>query len=103
MEDMRRVNKENYTGKYCDDVAVLGPIIALHNQLVSPGNEGKAVIMVKGFGDVLAKGVASAAGGDAPAAAVVGIGPKKVAHGTLMWHFLDAVKGFDVVERVNAG
>lgn len=43
----------------------------LHNQLVSSGDQGKAVGMVKCLGYILAKGVAGPPGGDAPAPTVI--------------------------------
>ena len=42
-----------------------------HDKLVSTGNKGKTIGMVEGFRDVLAEGVASTSGGDAPASTVV--------------------------------
>lgn len=47
------------------------------------GHKREAVGVIEGLRDVLAEGVASASGRDAPAAAVVGIRPQQVTHGTL--------------------
>lgn len=55
----------------------------LHNQLVGTGHKREAVGVVEGLRDVLAEGVAGATGRDAPAAAVIGVGPQQVTHGTL--------------------
>ena len=74
----------------------------LHDELVGARDEREAVVVVEGLGDVLAEGVARAAGRDAPATAIVRIGPEEVAHGALVRHLLDAVEGADVVEGVYA-
>ena len=58
--------------------------------------------MVEGLGDVLAEGVSCASGRDAPAPAVVGVGPEQVAHGALVGHLLKAVQRTDVVQGVDA-
>jgi hypothetical protein len=55
----------------------------LHNQLVSSGDQGKAVGMVKCLGYILAKGVAGPPGGDAPAPTVIWVWPQQVTHGAL--------------------
>lgn len=55
----------------------------LHNQLVGTGHKREAVGVIEGLRDVLAEGVAGATGRDAPAAAVVGVRPQQVTHGTL--------------------
>lgn len=68
-----------------------------------PGNQRQTVVVVEGLRDVLAERVARTTGRDAPAAAVIGVGPQQVAHGALVGDLLDAVKGTDVVERVDAG
>lgn len=55
----------------------------LHDQLMGAGHQREAVGVVEGFRDVLSEGVAGAAGGDAPPAAVVGVGPQQVTHRAL--------------------
>ena len=59
------------------------PVIAFHDELMRSRHQSEAVGVVKRFRDVLAKGVARPAGGDAPAAAVIGVGPEQVTHGAL--------------------
>ena len=56
-----------------DDVAVLRPVVTLHDQLMGSRNERESVILVEGLRNVLAKSVASAAGRYSPSAAVVGV------------------------------
>jgi hypothetical protein len=51
----------------------------------------------------VAKGVAGASGRDAPAVAVIGIGPQQVAHWTLVRHFLETVESAYVIECVDGG
>lgn len=59
--------------------------------------------MVERLRDVLTECVTSTTGRYSPTTPVVGIRPEKVAHGPFVWHFLNAVKRPDVIERVNAG
>ncbi|KAB8364839.1 hypothetical protein FH972_024702 [Carpinus fangiana] len=90
-------------GEDGDDIPILAPVVALHDQLMCARDEREAVVVVEGLGNVLAKGVAGTSGRDAPAAAVVGVAPQQVTHGAFVGHFLYAVEGADVVEGVNAG
>ena len=70
---------------------------------MSSCNSLKIVFHNELLGDVLAEGVACTAGGYAPAASVVGIGPEEVAHGSFVRHFDYAIDSFDLVEGVEAG
>eukprot|EP01136_Pigoraptor_vietnamica_P039277 Opistho-1_new@9865 len=83
------------------DIPVVAPVVTLHDKLVGARHECKAVIVVERLRNVLAERVAGAARRNAPAAPVVGIGPEKVAHGTLVGDLLDAIKRPNVVERVD--
>ena len=65
------------------NLPIMTPIVPLHDELMRPRHEREPVGVVERLGDVLTEGVAGATGGYAPAASVVGIGPQKVAHGTL--------------------
>lgn len=67
------------------------------------GNQRNAIVVVEGLGDVLAEGITSTTGGDAPSAAVIGVGPEEIAHGSLVRNLLDAVEGADVVQGIYAG
>ena len=51
----------------------------------------------------LSERVSCSSGRDAPAAAVVGVGPQQVAHGPLVRHLLHAVQLAHVVQRVDGG
>ena len=62
---------------------IVTPVVSLHDELVGPGDEREPVGVVERLADVLAEGVAGAAGRDAPATAVVGVGPQEVAHRAL--------------------
>lgn len=84
-----------------DHVAFLRPVEAVHDELVRARHEREAIVVVERLRDVLTKRVAGTARRDAPATAVVRVGPQQIAHGTLVRHFLDAVDGADVVERVD--
>ena len=84
-------------------IAVVTPVVALHDELMRPGYEGESVGVVERLGDVLAESVARSTGGDAPAATVIGVRPQQVAHGSLVRDFLNAVESPDVVEGVYRG
>ena len=57
--------------------------------------------MVELLRDILTEGISGTSGGDAPAAAIIGIGPEEIADGSLMRHFLDSVELSDLVEGVD--
>lgn len=54
-------------------VPVLGPVVALHYQLMGTSDESQAIVMVESFRNVLAKGVASATRRYSPSTAVIGV------------------------------
>lgn len=89
-------------GKYRDNVSVLAPVVALHDQLMGSGDQGQAVVVVESLADVLSEGVASTSGAYSPTASVVGVTPEQIAHGALVGHFLDSVESADVVEGIDA-
>jgi hypothetical protein len=64
-------------------------------------HQSQAVVVVEGFGDILAECVSSASRGDSPSASVVGVTPEQVTHRALMGHFLDAIKRPDVVKGID--
>jgi hypothetical protein len=66
-------------------------------------HQRQAVVVVERLRDVLAECVAGTTRGYSPTAPVIGIRPEKVAHGPLVWDFLNAVERPDVVEGVDAG
>lgn len=72
-------------------MAVLRPVVPLHDELVRARNQRQPVVVVERLRYVLAEGVTRAAGRDAPAAPVIRVGPQQVAHGALVGHLLDAV------------
>ena len=75
----------------------------LHYKLMGSRDQRQRVVVVKGLRDVLAKGVTGSSRGNAPAAAIVGIRPQQIAHGSLVGYLLNAVQGANVVQRVNGG
>lgn len=69
----------------------------LHNKLMRPRHQGEAIVMVERFGYVLTECVARSTWRYTPAAAIIGIRPQKITHGTLVRNFLDSVNASDVV------
>jgi hypothetical protein len=57
--------------------------------------------MVELLRNILAKRVPGTSGRDAPAAAVIGVGPQEIANGSLVRHLLDSVKLSDLVKSVD--
>lgn len=88
--------------EYRDDISVLTPVVALHDQLMGSGDQRQTVVVVESLADVLAESVTSTSGTDSPTASVIGITPKQIAHGSLVGHLLDSVERTDVVQRVDA-
>lgn len=70
---------------------------------MSPGNQRQAIVVVERLRDVLAKRVAGTTGRDSPTAAIVGVRPEQIAHGSLVGNLLDPVESTNVVECVDAG
>jgi len=86
-----------------DDVPFVGPVVPVHDKLVSPGYSYETIRMVEILRDVLAERVPCSSGGDTPAAPVVRVRPEKVTDRSFMRHFLDSVQLLDLLEGVNAG
>ena len=59
-----------------DNVFLMTPIVPFHDELMCSRHECQPVVMVELLGDILAEGVARAAGTDAPTATIVGITPQ---------------------------
>lgn len=87
--------------KYRDDIAIVAPVVAFHDQLVRPRNEAQPIRSVKLLGNILAKGITGAAGADAPTTAIVGIRPQQVTHGALVRNLLHTIETPNLIECVN--
>jgi len=70
---------------------------------MSTRHQGQAVVVVERLRDVLTECVTRTTGGYSPTAPVIGVRPKKVAHGPFVGNFLDAIKRSDVVKCIDAG
>ena len=57
--------------------------------------------MVELLRNILAKRVPGTSGRDAPAAAIIGVGPQEIANGSFVRHLLDSVKLSDLVKSVD--
>ena len=85
-----------------DHIPVLTPIVALHDQLVSPCDQGQTVVMIECLGYVLSECVACTSRTDSPTTSVIRITPQQIAHGPFVRYLLNSVQRADVVECVNA-
>lgn len=86
-----------------NNVSILTPVIALHDELMRSCNQCQAVIVVECFRDVLAERVTCTSWTDAPATSIIRVTPEEIAHGTFVRNFLDSVERADVVEGIDAG
>eukprot|EP00166_Cyanidium_caldarium_P005904 ctg_754.g447 len=84
-------------------IAVVAPIVTLHDQLVGARNQRQAVGAVEQLRNVLPERVAGAARRYAPAAAVVGVGPQQITHRALVRHLLHPIQRPDLIQRVHRG
>jgi len=78
----------------------VGPVVALHHQLVRPHDELEPVGAIEALGDVRAKGVARAPGAYPPSKTVVRVGPHEVANGAFVRHFLHPLEPQDLIHVV---
>lgn len=60
----------------CDDVALVSPVVSVHDQLMGTCDSGQPVRVVELLGDILTERVTSSSGGDTPTTAVIGIRPQ---------------------------
>jgi hypothetical protein len=86
-----------------DNIPVLTPVVALHNQLMRSCHQGQAIVVIEGLGNVLTKGVACTSWTDTPSTTVIRVTPQQITHGTLMRHLLDSVERSDVVKGIDTG
>jgi len=83
------------------DILIMHFGVTVHGQLMGSGDLGETVGVIELLRDLLAEEVPGSSGGDAPGGGdVVGIGPEKVAHGSLVRHLLLSLEGTDRVQSV---
>ena len=70
---------------------------------MSARHQSEAITMIKSLGNILSKSVTGTTRRDTPTSPVVGVGPQKVTHGTLVGYLLKTVQSANVVQSVNAG
>lgn len=85
------------------DILLVAPIVALHDQLMCSGNQGKPIGLVELFGNVVTKRIASSSGGYSPTVSVIRIGPKQVAHRAFVGNLLNSIQRSNMIERVDGG
>lgn len=79
----------------------MGPVVAVHDQLMSSGDQLQIVGVIELLRNVLSKGVAGTSRRDTPATSVIRIGPKKIADRTFVGNLHDTIKLLDLVKGVN--
>lgn len=81
----------------------MAPVVALHDELMGPGDECQPVAVVERLRYILTERVAGTTRRYSPSASVIRITPEKIAHGSFMRHLLQAVEGADVVQGIDGG
>lgn len=89
--------------EYSHYISFLGPIIAVHNKLMSSSNKFEVVCMIKLLRNVLTKSISSSSRWDTPTAPVVRIRPQKVAHWPFVRHLLHSIELLDLFKSVDRG
>ena len=92
-----------WSGEDGHHVPILAPIVSLHDKLMCARHQCEAIVVVECLGDILTESISCATRADAPSAAIVGVRPQQIAHGTFVGYFLYSVEAADVVEGVDAG
>mmetsp|Transcript_68167 Transcript_68167/g.154268 ORF Transcript_68167/g.154268 Transcript_68167/m.154268 type:complete len:229 (+) Transcript_68167:75-761(+) len=90
-------------GENCYYLLIMAPVVPLHDELMRPRDERKAVVLVELLRDVLAKSVSSTPRAHAPAQAVIRVAPQEVTHGPLVRDFLDAIDLPHIVQVLDVG
>jgi hypothetical protein len=67
----------------CYYVSLMGPVVSIHDQLMSTGDEFQVVGMVELLRDVLSEGVTSTTRWNTPSTTIIGIWPKQIANGSI--------------------
>lgn len=65
-------------------------------------NECQAIIVIERLRDVLPKGIPSSSRRYTPSTSIIGIRPKQITHGSLVWHLLYTVESSDVIKGIDA-
>ena len=84
-----------------DNIAILRPVVTLHNQLMSSSDQRKTVVVVERFRDILAERVSRTSWRYSPSAAVIWIGPEEIAHWAFVRNLLNTVESSDVVQGID--
>lgn len=74
---------------------------SFHDKLVRTSDEVEIVCMDELLRDVATEQEASTPRGQPPALNVIGIRPQKIAHRSVVWHFLLPVDVPDLIDRVD--
>ena len=89
-------------GENRDDVALVCPVVSVHDKLMRTCDSSQAVRVVELLRDVLSEGVTSASGRDTPTTTVIGVRPEQVTDGALVGGLLDAIELTNLVKCINA-
>jgi len=89
-------------GENRDDVALVSPVVPVHDKLMRTCDSSQAVRVVELLRDVLSEGVTSASGRDTPTTTVIGVRPEQVTDGALVGSLLDAIELANLVKCINA-
>ena len=86
-----------------DDVALVSPVVAVHDELMGACDPSEIVRVVELLRDVLTEAIASTTWRNTPTAPLIGIRPKQVANGAFVRSLLNAIELANLIKGVDAG
>jgi hypothetical protein len=90
-----------WRGEDSDNVALVRPVVSVHDKLMSARNSHEAIGVIELLADVLAERVASSTWRDTPATSIVGVRPEQVANWAFVRDFLHTVELSNLIECVD--
>ena len=86
--------------EYCDNSLLVGPVKAIHDQLVGARNQLQIVGVIEVLRNVLSKCEPGTSGRDTPTMPVIWVRPQEIAHGSFVRHFNLSIDRSNLVKGV---
>ena len=97
--------------KHCDNVLIMAPMESLkdtpktnshvHNKLMSPNYQTKAVFAIEFVANVSAKRITRSSGRDSPSGLIAGIRPQQVAHAAFVANINNSIQLANLIQCEN--
>ena len=84
-----------------DDRLLMAPVVTFHDKLMGTGDECESIGTIELFRHILTESVTSTTRRDTPSAAIIGIGPKQIAHRSLVRNLLETIQSTNTIESIN--